>query len=73
MFHVLILGLLLNLPSGAAGRVAGAFWVVCDVAASVWILWNRSAPEQVQAAVFTPVRMAGHLFAAIWIISVSGA
>lgn len=70
-FHLLLLVLIFHAASGPAGQAAGCLWVVCDVVASVGSLWNRQGGGQLQTGVFTPIRLAGHLFASLWIVSVS--
>ncbi len=70
-FHLLLLVLIFSAASRPAGQAAGCLWVVCDVVASVGSLWNRRSSGRLQAEVFTPIRMAGHLSAAVWIVSVS--
>ena len=70
-FHLLLLLLIFKLPSGLPSQAGGCLWVVCDVIASVGSLWNRRNTGRLQTSVFTPIRMAGHLFASIWVVGVS--
>jgi len=70
-FHLVLLLLIVELPCGLPSQAAGCLWVVCDVIASVGSLWNRQNAGRLQTGVFTPIRMAGHLFASVWIIGVS--
>ena len=70
LFHLLLLPVVAGVPAAAAGQASGYLWIACDVVASIGMVWSR---DRVASAtpVFLPVRMAGHLFAAIWVASVS--
>lgn len=70
-FHLLLLSVISSFPSGVAGQGSGIGWVVCDVVASVGLLWTARDQADVGRVVFKAVRMAGHLFAAVWITLVS--
>ena len=70
-FHVLLLPVIAALPIGTVGQGAGLAWVVCDVVASTGLIWTARDQAEIGTAVFTPVRMAGHLFAAAWVALVS--
>ena len=71
LFHLLLLPVVAVLSAAAAGQAAGYLWVVCDVIASTGLIWTQGAKGDAEAQVFGAVRMAGHLFAGIWIGSVS--
>ncbi len=70
-FHLLLLPIIAALPIGTVWQGAGLAWVVCDVVASTGLIWTARGQAEVGTALFTPVRMAGHLFAAVWIALVS--
>lgn len=53
------------------GQAAGFIWVACDVMTSTVTIWNSRNHANDPGSLFLPVRMAGHLFAALWITSVS--
>lgn len=69
-FHLLLMPVISMLTAPMAGIAAGFLWVTCDVIASTGLIWNRGS-SGTNPIVFTPIRMAGHLFAAIWIAAVS--
>lgn len=69
-FHLLLMPVIFLLTAPLVGIAAGFLWVACDVIASTGLIWNRASPG-INPAVFTPIRMAGHLFAGIWIAAVS--
>ena len=69
-FHLLLMPLIFVVPASLPGQAAGLFWVGCDVVMSVATIWqSRDRPKF--ASQYVPVRMAGHLFAAVWIVSAS--
>ena len=71
-FHFLLLPLIAAVPLGVVGQGTGLAWVVCDVIAGTGLIWTASSGGEVAAKpVFAAVRMAGHLFAAIWIAMTS--
>lgn len=70
-FHLLLLPVIAALPIGMVGQGAGLAWVVCDIVASTGLIWTARGQAEVGTALFTPVRMAGHLFAAVWVALVS--
>lgn len=70
-FHLLLLPVIAALPVGTIGQGAGLAWVVCDVVAGMGLIWTARGPAELATAVFAPIRMAGHLFAAVWIALVS--
>lgn len=72
-FHLLLLAVVAALPIGTVGQGAGLAWVVCDVVASTGLIWKARDQTESRTAIFTPVRMAGHLFAAVWVALVSAA
>ena len=65
-FHLLLLPVVAALPT----LPAGLLWVGCDVVAGTGLIWS-SRHAGFAAATYTPIRMAGHLFAAIWVALVS--
>ena len=69
-FHLLLLPVVAALPALLEGQAAGFLWVGCDVVAGTGLIWS-SGHAGLAAATYTPVRMAGHLFAAIWAALVS--
>ena len=69
-FHLLLMPVISMLAAPFVGIAAGFIWVTCDVIASTGLIWNRGS-SATSRVVLTPTRMAGHLFAAIWIASVS--
>ncbi len=69
-FHLLLLPVVAALPTLPAGQAAGFLWVGCDVVAGTGLIWS-SRHAGLADAIYTPVRMAGHLFAAIWVTLVS--
>ena len=70
-FHLLLLPVVAAFPSGFVGQGAGVAWVVCDVVAGVGLIWTARPQPGVGRPLFDAVRMAGHLFAAVWIALVS--
>ena len=68
-FHLFLLGVVGTVAAPLIGVGSGLLWIASDVIASTGRLWNQSS--QTADRVFVPIRMAGHLFAAIWIVSVS--
>ncbi len=68
-FHLLLLPPVASISAPLVGTGSGFLWVGCDVIASTGLIWNCGS--QPGTAVFGPIRMAGHLFAALWIASVS--
>ena len=66
-FHLLLLPIVAALPIGLVGQGTGLAWIACDVVAATGLIWTARGAAEVGAAVFTPVRMAGHLFAAVWV------
>lgn len=70
LFHLLLLPVVAAVPAAAAGQASGFLWIACDVVAGIGVIWYR---DRIASAtpVFLPVRMAGHLFAAIWVAGVS--
>lgn len=70
-FHLLLLPVIAALPIGTVGQGAGLAWVVCDVVASTGLIWTARGQAESGAGIFTPVRMAGHLFAGVWVALVS--
>lgn len=70
-FHLLLLPVVAALPVLQAGQAAGFVWVACDVVAGTGLIWSSRNHAELARATYTPIRMAGHLFAAIWIALVS--
>ncbi len=70
-FHLLLLPVVAALPAVPSGQAAGFLWVACDVVASTGLIWSSRSQAGPMEATYTPIRMAGHLFAAIWIALVS--
>lgn len=70
VFHLLLLPVVAILPAVLVGQAAGFLWVGCDVIAGTGLIWS-SRHAGLAEATYTPIRMAGHLFAAIWIALVS--
>lgn len=70
-FHLLLLPVVAALPVLLAGQAAGFLWVACDVVAGTGLIWSSRSQTGPAEATYTPIRMAGHLFAAIWIALVS--
>lgn len=68
--HLLLLPVVAALPAPLAGQAAGFLWVGCDVIAGTGLIWS-SRHAGLADATYTPIRMAGHLFAAIWVALVS--
>lgn len=66
-FHLLLLPIIGALPTAPVGQAVGVAWVACDVVAGIGLIWTAAQHPDVGTAIFTAVRMAGHLFAAIWI------
>ena len=70
-FHLLLLPLVDALPGSLATKGAGLAWIACDVVAATGAIWAGREASQQSAAIWMAVRMAGHLFAAIWIATAS--
>jgi hypothetical protein len=70
-FHLFLLLPIFGIRCALAGQAAGCVWVACDVIAGVGSLWSRPDTLHLQAGVFKPIRMAGHIFAALWIVALS--
>ena len=70
-FHLLLLPIVAAFPGGVAGQGSGVAWVVCDVVASVTMIWTVRAHAEIGQAIANAIRMAGHLFAAVWVALVS--
>lgn len=68
LFHLLLLPVVAVVPADMIGRASGFIWIACDVVAGTGVIWTR---QESTAPGYLPVRMAGHLFAAIWVASVS--
>ena len=70
-FHLLLLPVIASVAAPAVGIASGFLWVVCDVVASTGLIWNHDRFSEQAQAIFQPIRLAGHLFAALWIVAVS--
>lgn len=70
VFHLLLLPVIAALPALPAGQAAGFLWVGCDVIAGTGLIWSQRHAG-LMGATYTPIRMAGHLFAAVWVALVS--
>ncbi len=70
-FHLLLLPVIVSIAAPGVGIASGFLWIVCDVVASTGLIWNHDRPSEQAHAVFNPIRMAGHIFAALWIVAVS--
>lgn len=70
-FHLLLLAIIANVLASVVGLASGFFWVVCDVIASTGLIWDQRRRPHGPASTWLSIRMAGHLFAAIWVVSVS--
>ena len=70
-FHLLLLPVIAAMPAPLAGQAAGFLWVACDVIAGIGLIWSSRDHAEPAEATYTPIRMAGHLFAAIWVALVS--
>ena len=70
-FHLLLLPIVAAFPGGIAGQGSGVAWVVCDVVASVAMIWTIRDHGEIDQALSNAIRMAGHLFAAMWVLLVS--
>ena len=66
-FHLALLPIVAAVPLSPIWQGTGLAWIVCDVVASVGLIWAGKQPAVAGPAAFTSVRMAGHLFAAVWI------
>ena len=71
LFHLLLLPVVAVETPPGAGQACGYLWVLCDVVAALGMLWNWRADETHAGSVFVPVRMAGHLFASVWVVVLS--
>lgn len=70
-FHLLLIPVVAALPIGPIGMSMGLAWIVCDVVASIGMIWTAHGQVDTGTTIFTPVRMAGYLFAAVWIVLAS--
>lgn len=70
-FHLLLLPVVAALPALPAGQASGFLWVGCDVVAGTGMIWSSRSQTGPAEATYTPIRMAGHLFAAVWVALVS--
>ena len=72
-FHLLLLPMVDALPGSFTTKGAGLAWIACDVVAATGAIWRGREASKRDAASWNVVRMAGHLFAAIWIAAASAA
>ena len=72
-FYLLLLPLVDALPGSLATKGAGLAWIACDVVAGVCAIWTTRDPSGPDSATYAAVRMAGHLFAAVWVATMSAA
>lgn len=70
-FHLLLLPIVTALPAGSVAQAAGLTWIACDVVAAMGLVLTARGQGEVGTAFFTPVRMAGQLFLAIWVLLAS--
>ena len=70
-FHLLLLPIVAAFPGGVPAQGSGVAWVVCDVVASVAMIWTVRDHAEIGQALSNAIRMAGHLFAAVWVALVS--
>lgn len=70
-FHLLLLPIIAALPLAPIWQATGLAWVVCDIIASIGMLWTARWDNEAAERVFNAIRMAGHLFAGIWIACAS--
>ncbi len=70
-FHLLLMPIIAHVQAPFVAVIAGFLWVACDVIASTGLIWNGHSNSEDSSKTFLPVRMAGHLFAAIWIVFAS--
>ena len=70
-FHLLLMPVIVGFPIAQVGQAAGLLWIACDVIASTGNIWNSRTCSANSTSVFLPIRMAGHLFAALWIVYLS--
>lgn len=71
VFHLLLLPVVAHLADPIVVQGAGLAWVVCDVVASIGLIWASPGQAETSQTAFTAVRLAGHLFAGVWIASAS--
>lgn len=65
IFHLAIFLLVARLPAPELARAAGYGWLVVDVMVGVMTL------SHVPAEITVPMRLGGHIFAGIWVVSAS--
>lgn len=70
-FHLLLLPVIVGVPAALAGQASGFLWVACDVIASTGLIWASRDASGTGTPIYNAVRMAGHLFAGVWIAAVS--